>query len=164
MDIEKNISIVEKQEELLIFPHFDRKDAWELGQLMVSRIMEEQLVLSACIRLSSGLVLFQYMPEGTNANNESWMNRKFNIVRDLELSSLLYTLRLDHKQQTLEERGLDPRLYAKSGGGFPIRIAGTGVIGAVIVSGQPHLVDHEFLVESLSRFLSIPYVPRIPEA
>ena len=163
MNIEKNISIVEKQEELLRFPRFGRKDAWELGKLMVSRILEENLVLSVSVRLQSGLVLFQYMPEGTTANNESWMARKFNVVRDLEISSLLHSLRLDLKKQSLEDRGLDPRLYAKSGGGFPIHVTGAGVVGAVIVSGLPHLADHEFLVESLSRFLEVPYVPRVPQ-
>ena len=164
MNVEKDIPIVEKQEELLRFSHFDRKDAWGLGQLMVSRIFQEELILSVSIRLSSGLILFQYMPEGTTANNESWMTRKFNVVRDMEMSSLLHSLRLDLKQQTLEERGLDPYLYAKSGGGFPINVTGTGVVGAVMVSGQPHLIDHEFIVESLSRFLEIPYVPRIPQS
>ena len=162
MNIDKYITIAEKQEELLRFPHFSRQDTWELGQLMVSRILQEHLKLSASIRLASGLVLFQYLPEGTTANNENWMTRKFNVVRDLEISSLLNSLRLDKKKQTLLDRSLDPALYAKSGGAFPIRVTGTGVIGAVIVSGLPHLADHDFLVESLSRFLKISDVPRIP--
>jgi len=162
MIIDECISIVEKQESILRFPHFNRKDAWELGQLMVSRLFDDAITLSVSIRLASGFVLFQYAPEGTLINNENWMTRKFNLVRDMEVSSLLCTLRLRKKNQTLESRGMDPRSYAASGGGFPIHVSGTGVIGAAIVSGQPHLVDHDFIVESLSRFLKIPDVPRVP--
>ena len=162
MNLDKYISIVEKQESALHFPHFNRRDAWELGQLMVSRILSENLILSVSIRLINGFVLFQYAPEGTTLNNESWMTRKFNIVRDLEVSSLLSTLRLQEKKQTLENKGLDPRLYAASGGGFPIHVSGTGVTGVVIASGQPHLVDHGFLVDSISRFLKVTDVPRLP--
>jgi uncharacterized protein (UPF0303 family) len=108
------------------------------------------------------LVLFQYAAEGTAANNEKWMTRKFNVVRDLEISSLLNRLRLKKKKQTLEDKGLDPRHYVASGGGFPIRVSGSGVIGAVIVSGLPHLADHDFLVETIGRFLKKEDLPRIP--
>ena len=162
MNLDKYISIVEEQETILRFPHFSRRDAWELGQLMASRILSENLVLSASIRLANNLIVFQYTPEGTTANNENWMTRKFNIVRDLEISSLLNAMRLLKKKQTLESRGMDPQRYAASGGGFPIHLSGSGVIGAVVVSGLPHLMDHDFLVESISRFLKIQDVPRIP--
>ena len=162
MNIDECISVVEKQENTLRFSCFDRKGAWELGQLMASRILREKLELSVSIRLISGLVVFQYAPEGTAVNNENWMTRKFNIVRDMEVSSLLNALRLRKKNQTLESRGLDPRSYAASGGGFPIHVSGTGVIGAVIVSGLPHLEDHGFVVESLGRFLKILNVPQVP--
>ena len=44
---------------------------------------------------------------------------------------------------------------AAAGGGFPIHLKGTGVIGAVTVSGVPQREDHGFVVEMLCRFLSI---------
>ena len=162
MNIDEYISIAEKQENLLRFPHFNRKDAWDLGQLMVSRVFQENLALAVSIRLANGFVVFQYAPEGTIANNENWMMRKFNIVRDMETSSLLNALRLRKKNQTLEERGMDPRSYVASGGAFPIHVSGTGITGAVIVSGLPHIEDHDFVVKSLSRFLKIPDVPQVP--
>ena len=162
MTIDEAISIAEKQEAILRFPHFDRKDAWELGQLMASRIVNESIKLSASIQLTSGLMVFQYMSEGTTANNVSWMTRKFNVVKDLELSSLLNTLRLKKRNQTLQDRFLDPARYAASGGAFPIHVSGTGIIGAAVVSGLPHLGDHDFLVGCISQFLKIKDVPRIP--
>ena len=162
MDLESYISIVEKQEELLRFSRFGRKDAWELGQLMVSRILREKLVIAVSIRLANGFVLFQYAPDGTTLNNEDWMIRKFNVVRDLEISSLLNVLRFKKRNVTMESKGLDPKKYAASGGAFPIHVSGTGVVGAVLVSGLPHLMDHDFLIESISSFLKVTDVPRIP--
>jgi uncharacterized protein (UPF0303 family) len=162
MDLDTAIKIAERQEELLQFLHFSRKDAWELGKILVSDILERELVLGVSIRLSSGLVLFQYLTERTTANNESWMTRKFNAVRELEISSLLNTLRLKKKNQTLEGIGLDPKVYALSGGAFPIRVKDGGVIGAVASSGIPHLADHDTIVNAISRFLGIPDCPRIP--
>ena len=162
MDLDNYISIVEKQEKLLRFSHFDRKDAWELGQFMVSRILRENLALAVSIRLASGFILFQYAPDGTAANNVNWIIRKFNVVRDLEISSLLNLLQFKKRNITMESKGLDLKNYADSGGGFPVNVAGTGVVGAVVVSGLPHLMDHQFLVDSISGFLKVQDVPRLP--
>jgi len=162
MNLDEYIAIAEKQEESLCFSRFNRKDAWELGLLMANRVRDEKLTLAVSVRLVSGFNLFQFAPEGTSINNENLMTRKFNVVRDMELSSLLYATRLQKRKQTLEGRGLDPRYYAPYGGGFPIRVSGMGVMGVVVVSGLPHLEDHAFLVESLSRFLNVSGVPHIP--
>jgi len=59
VNLDKYIYIAEKQESVLCFPHFSRKDAWELGQLMVSKILDENMTLAVSIRLVSGFVLFQ---------------------------------------------------------------------------------------------------------
>jgi uncharacterized protein (UPF0303 family) len=162
MNYDKYITLVEKQEELLQFPHFNRKDAWELGREFAQDILDNNHKLSVSIRLLNGHILFHYSPEGTSLNNESWISRKFNTVREMDASTLLFTLRLQKRKQTLEERGLDPRLYVTGGGGFPIRVAGTGLVGAVMVSGFPGLEDHNALVEGISRYLNLPDVPRIP--
>jgi uncharacterized protein (UPF0303 family) len=162
LDLDAAIQFAEQQEAILQFPHFSRRDAWELGNILASDISEHNLALAASIRLTSGLVLFQCLPEGTSANNESWMTRKFNVVRELEISSLLNTLRLKKRNQTLEDKGLDPKLCALSGGAFPIRVKGSGLIGAVTASGIPHLADHDAIVSAISRFLGVSDCPHIP--
>jgi uncharacterized protein (UPF0303 family) len=162
MRLDKYIAIVEKQEELLQFPHFTRKDAWDLGNIFVSEILEKKYALAISIRLSSGFIIFQYAPEGTNPNNDYWMTRKANLVRDKEASSLLTTLRWGKKGETLIDQGLDSTKYVACGGGFPIRVQGAGVIGAAIVSGLPHLQDHDILVECIGRYLQVNDAPRIP--
>jgi uncharacterized protein (UPF0303 family) len=162
MNIDKLIAIAEKQEELLRFPHFDKKSAWDLGSEAVRIVLKHGYPLSVSIRLLSGLVLFQYMAEGTTADNEGWMTKKFNTVRDLEASTLLTTLRFTKQKQTLESRGLDRRFYVWGGGGFPIRIKDSGLIAVFTVSGLPHLEDHGILVDSCAAFLKTAGTPRFP--
>jgi uncharacterized protein (UPF0303 family) len=162
MNVDKLITIAEKQEELLQFPHFNRNDAWELGNVFVKKIQENSYPMTVSIRLSNGLIAFHYAAEGTRPDNESWLTKKFNVVRDMEVSSLLNTLRIIKKKSTLEERGLDPKFYVWGGGGFPIRVKGTGVVGAAAVSGLPGLQDHATLVECIAVYLKTADVPWIP--
>ena len=44
--------------------------------------------------------------------------------------------------------------YAPHGGGFPLRVRGTGVVGVVLVSGLPQQDDHALIVEALEAFLA----------
>ncbi len=59
-------------------------------------------------------------------------------------------LELQMKGTTLADRfGLMLNEFAAHGGSFPISLAGTGVIGAVTVSGLPQRDDHQLVVEAL---------------
>ncbi|MDR1420419.1 MAG: heme-binding protein [Treponema sp.] len=162
MKIDKLIAIVEKQEELLRFPRFNREDAWKLGNEAAGIILKNGYPLSVSIRLTSGLAVFQYMAAGTTADNEGWMTKKFNTVRDFEESTLLFTLRLEKRKETLESRGLDPRFYVWGGGGFPVRIKDSELAAVFTVSGMPHLEDHAVLVDACAAFLGEANVPRFP--
>ncbi|MDR1948388.1 MAG: heme-binding protein [Spirochaetaceae bacterium] len=163
MSKDNYIKIVEAQEALLQFPHFSRGDAWDLGNLIAAEIHANKLPASVSIRLTGGFVLFQYAAEGTTPNNEAWMTRKFNTLIELGESGLLTALRLREKDQTIEDRGLNQRDHCASGGSFPIRLKGTGVIGAALVSGLFHFLDHGLLVDNISRHLKLDKkVPRLP--
>jgi uncharacterized protein (UPF0303 family) len=162
MNIDEGIAILERQEEELQFSHFNRQDVWKLGKELAAKVLDEGLKLSVSIRLINGFTLFQYAPEGTTVNNGVWMDKKFNIVRELEISSLLNTLRLKKRNQTLEDRNLDPMVYAWGGGGFPIRVRGTGVVAVAVASGLPHLQDHDTLVEGIAKVLRLKEAPRLP--
>ena len=162
LGIDEGIAILERQEELLQFNHFNRLDAWRLGKLITDKIVGEGLALAVTIRLLNGFVLFQYAGEGTNTDNGCWLEKKFNIVRDLDASSLLFSLRLKKRNQSLGDRGLDPGLYAWGGGGFPIRVKGTGLVAVAAASGLPHLKDHDMLADGIARLLRIKDPPRLP--
>jgi uncharacterized protein (UPF0303 family) len=162
LGIDEGIAILEQQETLLQFNHFNRQDAWKLGRDMADTILEEGLELAVTIRLLNGFTLFQYAGEGTNTDNGYWLEKKFNTVRDLDASSLLFSLRLKKRNQNLADRGLDSRVYAWGGGGFPIRVKGTGLVAVAAASGMPHLKDHGVLAESIARLLRIKDPPRLP--
>jgi uncharacterized protein (UPF0303 family) len=162
MTLDKLLAIVEKQEELLWFNRFTRRDAWDLGNVLAEEIHTQNLSLAVSIRQPSGFVLFQYAPEGTTPDNEHWMTRKFNTVRDLEISTMLLGLRLARGKQTLADRKLDPALYVAGGGGFPLKIRGQGLGAILVVSGLPGLADHETMVTALGRFLKAGELPRLP--
>jgi uncharacterized protein (UPF0303 family) len=162
LGIDEGIDILERQEAVLQFNHCNRQDIWRLGKEMADRILEEGLGLAVTIRLLNGFTLFQYAGEGTNADNAYWLEKKFNLVRDLDASSLLFSLRLKKRNQGLADRGLDSRVYAWGGGGFPIRVKGTGLVAVAAASGLPHLKDHDVLVESIARFLRVKDPPRLP--
>ena len=86
MMLEETIRILSMQEEILQFPHFTNKDAWELGSYMVSEAAHNGLPVVISIRLNNGYTLFQYGFKGTNYCNEIWMKRKHNIINSLFLS------------------------------------------------------------------------------
>jgi uncharacterized protein (UPF0303 family) len=162
MDIDQGIAILERQEEELQFAHFSRQDVWKLGKELVAKVLDDNLKLSVSIRLVNGFTVFQYAPEGTTLNNGVWMAKKYNIVQELEISSLLNTLRLKKQNQCLEDRGFDPKIYAWGGGGFPIKVRGTGLVAVAVASGLPHLQDHDALVECIAKVLLVKDVPRLP--
>jgi uncharacterized protein (UPF0303 family) len=51
-------------------------------------------------------------------------------------------------------KALDVADYALAGGGFPINVAGAGVIGTAIVSGLPQREDHNLVVRAIAEHLS----------
>lgn len=162
MMLEETIRILSMQEEILQFPHFTNKDAWELGSYMVSEAAHNGLPVVISIRLNNGYTLFQYGFKGTNYCNEIWMRRKHNTVRTMEMSSLRLYMDLKMNQEELKDRGLNDEEYVACGGGFPIRVAGAGVIGSIIVSGLDHMADHDFAVACISQFLRVDEIPRLP--
>lgn len=51
--------------------------------------------------------------------------------------------------------GIDPLDYADHGGSFPVRIAGSGVVAAITVSGLKSEEDHAMIVEVLEAHLGL---------
>jgi uncharacterized protein (UPF0303 family) len=57
---------------------------------------------------------------------------------------------LEQTNRTFADRyNLPDADYAPHGGSFPIHIAGTGIIGAITVSGLTQREDHNLVVEAL---------------
>jgi uncharacterized protein (UPF0303 family) len=162
MDYTEYLEIVKKQEQLLMFSHFNRRDVWQLGNIFVEEIEKRKAPVLVSIRGANGFILFQYACEGTSLNNDRWMTRKFNLVQETEKSSLRSCIEIHIKGETLVTQGRELANYIACGGGFPVHIRDSGFAGAVIVSGFPHMEDHALLVSCIGRYLGVSAVPQLP--
>ena len=149
------IASLEAQEERLVFARFDNADAWRLGSAMVAAAMHRALPVTIDIR-RHGHQLFHAALPGTTPENDSWIERKVNVVNRFGAASYLVGRRLAARGTTLSEAlGVEPRLFAAHGGAFPIRIRDVGVVGTVAVSGLPQADDHAFVTEMIGSFLGV---------
>ena len=153
--IEQVTKYTEQHEQVLRFEHFSNSDAWQLGKFLVDKVAEKNYQLAISIRRINGNIIFQHVFEGTNLNNETWMNRKFNTVARTEWSSLRAWAIFTTLNEPVPAHGLSESDYVFCGGGFPIRLKTGEVVGAVMVSGLYHTDDHDFIVEALSQYLEI---------
>jgi len=147
--------LILEQEERLQFEHFNSRDAWDIGKMMVEEIFTSGIELSVCIRQLNGNIMFQYATEKTSLNNQNWMIRKFNMVSLMQRSSLGATAVSHITNEGLLVHGLSNEDYVFCGGGFPVRIKGSGICAVITVSNLPHVQDHNFIVKCLCKYLSV---------
>ncbi len=157
MSLVDDIACMKRQEEVLRFTKFDEADAWALGQILRELAQLKNLTMVMDIRIGTRPLFYTAMP-GTTPENPDWVRRKVNTVMRFHKSS--YRVGREYEERGLgfnESRGLNAVDYAKEGGGFPIHIIGTGVVGAVSVSGMPQRSDHNFVTEAIATFLKIDF-------
>jgi uncharacterized protein (UPF0303 family) len=157
LSLANDVACLKRQEEQLQFKAFDEAAAWKLGSHMRDQALARKLPFVIDIRVGIKPLFYVAMP-GTTPENPDWVRRKVNTVYRFEASSYRTALEYKLKGNPFDvARGLDPLQYAPAGGGFPIRIIGTGVVGAVTVSGVPQREDHNFVAESIAHHLGVPY-------
>lgn len=140
----------EREEERLQFTSFSRADALALGLRLVedAKAFPDPVAVEITV---NGLVVFRYFPDGARLDSELWLARKRRSVELMDMSSLHFLAWLEANGETLESRKLPVDDYAAGGGGFPIRVRGTGMIGSVCVSGLPdHRDDHRLVTGALA--------------
>lgn len=153
MAIDEDLARIALQEKELQFDRFDSQTAWQLGSLLRKIAEERKLGVVIDITLFS-MPLFFTALEGSTPDNPSWVRRKRACVFRFFKSSYAVGLSLAKQETTLQAKfGLDDADYAAHGGSFPITVKGTGVIGAVTVSGLPQREDHIVVVEALATLL-----------
>ncbi len=157
MSLKDDIARLILQEQRLRFAHFNEGDAGRLGQQMRAAAETRKLPLVIDIRLANR-PLFYCALAGSDADNPEWVRRKSNVALRYCKSSYRFGREMAERGVALgPDRGVDPMNYAPHGGSFPIHIEGTGVVGAVTVSGLPQRDDHNFVVEQLCEHLGQPH-------
>jgi len=145
----------EKEEALLCFDKFSNEDALALGLKIVEKAQQRNAAVAIDIEVN-GVQLFHYNMPGSNKRHAMWIRRKQNMVQVSQCSTLhaMYQLIRDGKDQEKDWR-LNNAEYGAIGGGFPITVKGTGIIGAVACSGLAHTDDHQLLVDSIAELLGV---------
>jgi uncharacterized protein (UPF0303 family) len=156
VSLEIDIDRIKIQEHRLQFDAFGPAQAWELG----SRLRGAAIAMKAGMAFEiqvAGLVLFAAITEGATPGMQDWIRRKRNTVMRFARSSYAIGLELEFTGMTLESRqGLALSDFAGHGGGFPIRLRGTGLVGSIVVSGLPQREDHALVIEALATMLDVP--------
>jgi uncharacterized protein (UPF0303 family) len=152
MPIEDDIAALVVQESTLTLPGFTADTAWQIGTTLRDLAIARNLSIVVDVRRfgSPHQQLFYTALEGTTPDNQRWVARKINVVARFHKSSY-------HIGRLLEQSGLAFPVrynlpledYAPHGGCFPIHVAGSGIVGAVTVSGLPEREDHNLVVEAL---------------
>jgi uncharacterized protein (UPF0303 family) len=165
MNLDEDIELIAAQERRLRFSSFDEEAAWALGAIIKDEAEKRGTPVAIDIRMH-GRPLFYYAMAGTTADNAEWVRRKGNVTLRYFRSSYGFGLELLRKEATLgPDRGINPLDYAPHGGSFPIHVKGTGVVGAITVSGPPQRDDHNLVVAAICRYLDVPIedLPSPPE-
>jgi uncharacterized protein (UPF0303 family) len=153
-ELESLIARVEAEEAELRFPSFSNEEAVALGASIAEKARSRGLAVTIDIR-RSGQQLFHCALAGTSADNDEWVLRKARVVMRFGHASFLLGLRLKLSGLGIEEKYcVSPLEYSAHGGSFPAYVKGTGIVGAITVSGLPQEEDHALVVESVREFLS----------
>ena len=155
MSIESDLKTIAIQEKELQFAAFGADVAWAVGSRLRADAVARGAGMTFEIQIA-GQTLFLVTTKGAQAGQADWIRRKRNVVMRFGCSSYAVGLQLELEGKTLEERhGLTLTDHATHGGGFPITLRGTGVVGSVIASGLHQRVDHEMVVEALAGVLGV---------
>ena len=142
------------EEARLVLPSLSETDAIAIGQLLLARAMARSLEVTIEVR-RVGRPIFRAALPGTSTDNDAWIAGKAAVVERFGHSSWLVRQRYLARGTTFEAvTGLDRPAYAAHGGGYPLAVSGTGVVGVALVSGLPQELDHALIVEVLEAYLA----------
>jgi uncharacterized protein (UPF0303 family) len=154
MNVKQELERITNEEERLQFDRFDYALAHRIGEALHERAKAQDLSVAIDVT-AFGQQLYHLAMAGTEPDNDRWIERKVAVVMRFHKSSLRVGRELLDEGKSIEERyfvsGFE---YSPMGGSFPIRLAGSGVIGAVTVSGLTQEEDHALVVSVLDELLA----------
>jgi uncharacterized protein (UPF0303 family) len=141
-----------QQEKDLVLSSFTNEDAISLGQELLKLALNQKAPVIVQVRIGEQII-FHSALTGSSSENDWWINRKYRVVEKFKHSSMYVRVSFEEKNQSFEEdSGLDNELYAAHGGGFPITVSGSGMVGVALVSGLPQVEDHKMIIQGLTNF------------
>jgi uncharacterized protein (UPF0303 family) len=131
-------------------PHFTKDDAYDIGTIAVQVIREWGVSLCIHIILGDDLV-YAVKLANTGKGNDEWLAGKAEVANALGESSLLVKLRREANGMTQVDT--DTPAFRVAGGCIPLFVEGK-IAGTITMSGEKDVVDHEAVVETLTRYLA----------
>lgn len=147
-----DVATLEQQESELVFDSFDHTDAWLLGVRLTQIAQRAGHKVGIDIR-RPGLILFSASLPGITPDQDVWISRKAAVVLRLEASSALVEARLVAAGVDAAAVGWLGEDYAVTGGSFPVRVRGVGVVAAATASGLTSIEDHDLIIAGIRSHL-----------
>lgn len=142
------------EEHELQFAKFNEDIAWQIGSQMVEQCVKNDLPVTIDITRGDRQ-LFHASLRGASADNDAWVKRKVRLAYRFEHSSFYIGQLLKSKGKNIEQAYLlSESEYAPHGGCFPVIVKGTGMVGAITVSGLPQEEDHKLVVQAIRTYLA----------
>jgi uncharacterized protein (UPF0303 family) len=147
-------AILLEEQIKLTLPELTVTDALEIGEIAKFSGQDSSLPIAVEVRVGDWIVYHASLP-GSSPENDWWIGRKARVVKLKQHSTLF-------ERVLAEERGVDwhkknnllEETHAIHGGGLPLITKSDGYVGALLISGLPHVEDHLFGVKVLTEFLA----------
>jgi uncharacterized protein (UPF0303 family) len=147
-------AVLLEEEMRLTLPSLTVTDALEIGEIAKFFGQDSSLPIAVEVRVGDWIVYHASLP-GSSPENDWWIGRKARVVKLKQRSTLF-------ERVLAEERGIDwhkennllEETHAIHGGGLPLITKSDGFVGALLISGLPHVEDHLFGVKVLTEFLA----------
>ena len=154
-ELEEDLRVLTAQEVSLQIARFGPDEAWAVGSRLRADAVARGAAMTFDVQMA-GRTLFTATTAGAAPSQLDWIRRKRNVVMRFARSSYAMGRLLELEGRTLEERhGLTLADYAMHGGGFPILLAGTGLVGCVVASGLDQRTDHAMVVRALAEVFGL---------
>ena len=147
-------AILLEEQIKLTLPTLTITDALEIGEIAKFFGQDSSLPIAVEVRVGDWIIYHASLP-GSSPENDWWIGRKARVVKLKQHSTLF-------ERVLAEERGIDwhkennllDETHAIHGGGLPLITKSDGFVGALLISGLPHVEDHLFGVKVLTEFLA----------
>ncbi len=145
--------LLEEQIKLTL-PALTVIDALEIGEIAKFFGQDSSLPIAVEVRVGDWIIYHASLP-GSSPENDWWIGRKARVVKLKQHSTLFERVLAEecgvdwHKENNLLDE-----THAIHGGGLPLITKSDGFVGALLISGLPHVEDHLFGVKVLTEFLA----------
>lgn len=137
------------QERDAVLPSFSVDDAHWLGRHIVELAGSHAPDVTVNVRHGRRRV-FMEAGADTALDNESWVERKSNVVERLDMASLRANREWGGDEEAFyANKAVERSAYAIHGGAFPIRVRGVGLVGVATCSGLVSEADHTLVLRGV---------------